>query len=34
MNKPFIPANEYETLKRFYNEMVTKENEKIILKKS
>jgi len=34
MTKAIIPADEYETLKVFYKEMITKENEKIILKKA
>ncbi len=33
MNKSFIPAEGYEAIKSFYKEMVTKENEKIILSK-
>ncbi len=34
MIKAIIPADDYETLKVFYKEMITKQNEKIILKKT
>ena len=34
MNKSFIPAEEYGNLKKFYELLIAKENEKVVLSRS